>query len=176
MIKSMTRAGYETTVYTLISKTDSFEIRDYADAQLVSTSSMTDAGEMGDNFNQLFRYIGGYNRTKESIAMTTPVFISEQGRRQEMSFVLPSDTVVSGPPVPLVDSVYLNTMPAGRFAVLRYSGDTDLAGRERAEARLKAWLAEEDVSYVELPRFAFYDPPWTPAFMRRNEVLIRLSN
>jgi hypothetical protein len=26
------------------------------------------------------------------------------------------------------------------------------------------------------PVFAYYDPPWTPAFLRRNEVMFRIEH
>lgn len=171
----MTQAAYETSAYTVIRKTDALEMRVYPDAHWVSTSSVTDDGEMGDNFNQLFRYIGGYNRTKALISMTTPVYIQEQGSHQKMSFVLPFEVGESGPPTPLVNSVFLENVRGGTFAVLRYSGRTNLIARTTAAAQLKAALACAGVDADSEPLYAFYDPPWTPAAVRRNEVMVRIA-
>jgi hypothetical protein len=34
-------------------------------------------------------------------------------------------------------------------------------------------LEAERVSSLAEPMFGYFDPPWTPAFLRRNEVMIR---
>jgi hypothetical protein len=43
------------------------------------------------------------------------------------------------------------------------------------KAELKALLAKDSVQMIGEPEGAFYNPPWTPPFMRRNEVLIEIA-
>jgi hypothetical protein len=42
-------------------------------------------------------------------------------------------------------------------------------------ADLIANLARDGLTAVGLPNWARYDPPWTPPFLRRNEVLVELA-
>ena len=42
--------------------------------------------------------------------------------------------------------------------------------------KLRAWLATQNLTPRGEPLFAYYDPPWTPVFLRRNEVLIPVAN
>jgi len=40
-------------------------------------------------------------------------------------------------------------------------------------AKLKAWMSGENLSVLSPPVYGYFDPPWTPAFLRRNEVMLR---
>jgi hypothetical protein len=93
-----------------------FELRDYP-ALMMAETKMKD-GRSGGNFNRLFRYITGANDAVTKIAMTTPVFMA--GGESTMAFVMPAD--LGKVPQPTDGSVTIREMPAGRFAVLRFSG------------------------------------------------------
>ena len=41
--------------------------------------------------------------------------------------------------------------------------------------RLTTWLDGQKIAGKGAPMFAYYDPPWTPVFLRRNEVMIRID-
>jgi DNA gyrase inhibitor GyrI len=71
--------------------------------------------------------------------------------------------------------VTLKQIPAGEFAVLRFSGGRNAKNATNAVARLTAWLAQEKISPTGEPVFAYFDPPWTPPFLRRNEVMFRVT-
>ena len=49
-----------------------------------------------------------------------------------------------------------------------------LAGMD-AEAldRLRAWMQAEGLKELSPPVYGYFDPPWTPGFLRRNEVMLR---
>jgi hypothetical protein len=40
---------------------------------------------------------------------------------------------------------------------------------------LTAWLAREKISTTGEPVFAYFDPPWTLPFWRRNEIMLRVA-
>jgi hypothetical protein len=40
-------------------------------------------------------------------------------------------------------------------------------------ARLQGWLERERLPALAGPVFGYFDPPWTPGFLRRNEVMLR---
>ena len=167
------RSGYESAPYSVVLSIGDYELRDYPELAVVETP-MQDSGGNGGNagFGKLFRYISGNNKSQESIAMTTPVFISPEPRA--MAFVLPAKSSSEQAPAPLDSSLSLKKIPAGRFAVLRFSGARSAAKESQALALLKTWIAEKGLVTVESPVFGYFDPPWTPSFLRRNEVMLRL--
>lgn len=167
------RSGYESAPYSVVLSNGDYELRDYPELEIVQTQ-MPDYGGSGGNagFGKLFRYISGNNQSHESIAMTTPVFISQEPRT--MAFVLPSKSSAAQAPAPLDSSLSLKKIPAGRFAVLRFSGARSAAKESQAVALLKTWIAEQRLVAEESPVFGYFDPPWTPSFLRRNEVMLRL--
>jgi hypothetical protein len=171
----LTRVGYETASYQTQTKAERFEIRAYDDLVLVSTT-MQDMGENGDgsSFMRLFRYISGDNTSEKKIAMTTPVFMNE-GAEKTMSFVLPREVAEQGVPEGSDRLVSVGSLPSGRYAVLRLKGARSDTKVESGKQALAAWIAEQGLRSVGDYLVAGYDPPFTPAFAQRNEVLIRLA-
>ena len=170
---STSRVATETAEYKVIRKDGDVEIRDYP-ALTVATTPMSD-GEMDGSFGKLFRFITGTNAQSEKIAMTTPVLIDTAKDKRTMSFVMPKNAVEKGVPRPSGESVSLGKIAAARFAVLRFGGGRTAENEEKALSKLKTWLEAEKFAVKGEPIFAYYDPPWTPVFMRRNEVMLRIE-
>lgn len=167
------RAGYETAPYQPVRVVGAFEVRDYPALRVVETPANTTAG--GSGFGRLFRFISGRNASGEKIAMTTPVLRGEQAGRATMAFVLPATLQSERVPRPEDDSLSLREIPAGRFAVLRFSGGRSTKAETAALQRLQAWIAAEHLIASSPPVFAYFDPPWVPPFLRHNEVMLRLD-
>jgi effector-binding domain-containing protein len=92
-----------------------------------------------------------------------------------MSFIVPKEVAAKGTPAPASPEVSLSSVPTARYAAYRYSGWVNPA-RERAVSRkLLEWVASQHLETDGTPVFAYYNPPWTLWFMRRNEVLVKLS-
>jgi DNA gyrase inhibitor GyrI len=165
------RAGYESAPYRVARRDGKFEVRDYP-ALLVAETPMRGAD---NSFMRLFHFIGGENTARQKIAMTTPVFMSDPaGPNATMAFVLPARLGTNAVPEPTAPGVTVKQIPAGRFAVLRFSGGRSEANATNAVSRLSAWLAQQKLAQAGEPVFAYFDPPWTPPFLRRNEVMFRL--
>jgi len=62
--------------------------------------------------------------------------------------------------------------PVKKVAVIQYSGSFSEQGIEEKSEELKNWLSKQGYSAISALRSATYDPPWTLAFLRRNEVHI----
>ena len=133
---------------------------------------MTRTGNDADgSFNRLFRFITGGNEAKQKIAMTTPVFMSGGSTNRTMAFVMPSGGKMEQVPRPTDALVTVRQVEPGRFAVLRYSGGRNAENEVEAERRLISWMEAEGLRPKPPPVFGYFDPPWTPAFLRRNEVM-----
>jgi hypothetical protein len=171
----LTRAGYESAGYKVVRRSGAFEIRDYPALTLVSTPMTAQAPTDDVSFMKLLRYIGGANEAESRIAMTTPVFSDQDGTNRQMSFVVPKKVAAAGAPKAKRDDIAVQTRPAGRFAAYRFSGSWDAERAASARQKLADWIAAEKLQPIGDPQMANYDPPFTPAFLRRNEVMMRVK-
>ena len=182
----------EEAAYEVVKKDGRFEIRDYAPyilAETVVEGDMEQAG--GKAFKRLFRYISGDNRSQEKIAMTAPVSQEPTGEKIEMtapvgqrgaegqwtvSFMMPSSYTLATLPEPVDQNILLREVPAHRMAAVRYSGFWSEKKYLRYKKKLESWIREKGLTIVGEPVWARYNPPFTPWFLRRNEVLIPVDS
>lgn len=163
---------YESPLYTVITSDGAFQIRDYPRLTLASTP-MQRRGADG-SFMKLFRFIQGGNDKSEKIPMTTPVIMTgtESG---SMSFILPDSVARHGAPIPSNPDVKISPLPPTRYACYRFGGRGNPEQGTAASKKLLAWVASRHLTPIGTPLFAYYNPPWTPGFLRRNEVLLQLA-
>jgi len=170
------RSGYDSAPYRVVRAAGKFEIRDYPALTVVETSMAPSGNGANGGFNSLFRFITGSNEAKQKIAMTTPVFMSGSVSNATMAFVMPAKLTAAQVPKPSDGSLTVRELESGRFAVLRYSGGHN-AEKESGELnRLKAWMEGQGLKGMSAPVYGYFDPPWTPAFLRRNEVMLRIES
>jgi len=174
--KLTSRSAYESAAYTVVEAEQPFEVRQYPDLMLATTSMPPSTQEDDGSFMRLFEYISGENADQQKIAMTTPVFMEShpQDDSGQMGFVIPKAVAQQSIPEPSGQNVQLRKREGGRFAVIRFSGRSDAPSIAAAENRLRGWMNEKSLAGAAQAEFAGYDPPWTPGPWRRNEVLIRL--
>jgi hypothetical protein len=182
----------EEASYKVLKKENKFEIRDYAPHILAETVVEGDLEQAGNKaFRKLFRYISGENRTGSKVAMTAPVSQEPKGEKIKMtapvgqqrvqerswsvSFMMPSSYTLETLPKPEDPKVTLRQVPACRIAAVRYSGFWSEKGYLRNKSELESWIHERGLKIVGDPIWARYNPPWTPWFLRRNEILIPVS-
>lgn len=171
-----TRAGYESAPYRVVRANGQFELRDYPAMTVVETRMARGGNESDSSFNRLFRFITGGNEANQKIAMTTPVFMSRSETNTTMAFVMPAKIKTDEIPKPSDSSVTVRELPAGRFAVLRFSGGRNAKNEAESLERLQAWMKQEGLKELLPPIYGYFDPPWTPAFLRRNEVMARIES
>ena len=58
------------------------------------------------------------------------------------------------------------------MATVRYSGFWSEKSYLRYKQELELWIHEGGLTVVGVPIWARYNPPFTPWFLRRNEILI----
>jgi hypothetical protein len=163
--------------YTVVAKRDGYELRRYDPAILVQvtvTGDSQSAGSMG--FGPLVRYISGDNMPGRRMAMTSPVLQeSSTSTHHVISFVLPQDVSIDDIPRPRDARVSTRAVAAREMAARTYIGRWTQRKFDDNAADLIANLARDGLTAVGLPSWARYDPPWTPPFLRRNEVLVELA-
>ena len=166
------RAGYDSAPYRVVRRDGRFELRDYPTLVLVETSLRGS----DDSFMRLFRFIGGKNSAQQKISMTTPVFMAGETTNATMAFVMPKGMSAEQTPKPNEPSLSVREVGGGQFAVLCFRGGRNGKNEARAQADLRTWLARENLKIEGGPIFGYFDPPWTPSFLRRNEVMLRISS
>jgi hypothetical protein len=178
----------EEAAYTVVEKDKKFEIRDYASHILAETlveGSLEGAGNKA--FKILFGYISGDNRSGKKMAMTAPVSQQPEGEKIRMtapvgqrrvqekwavSFMMPSSYTLKTLPEPENPNITLRQVPSRRMAAVRYSGFWSEKRYLRYKSELESWIQERGLTIVGDPIWARYNSPFTPWFLRRNEILI----
>lgn len=119
---------------------------------------------------------GGGGRAGEKIDMTAPVLQEPTSAdRWTVGFVMPARYTLDSLPKPTSGEIEISRRPAETLAVIRFSGVPNQSVLDRKTTELRRWLASEGMTPKGEPRFAFYDPPWTLPFMRRNEVMFEID-
>lgn len=173
------------------------EIRAYGPVWVAETTVSGTFSEAGNKaFRPLFNFINGNNTRQEKIAMTAPVRQepAAEGEKIAMTapvtqraaadgegrfvigFVMPAQMTRETLPLPKDPQVTLREIAPRRVAALRYSGTWSA---ERYQQHEKALLeAVERAGLVPTGRieFARYDPPIMPWFLRRNEVIVEVTD
>ncbi len=178
----------EEVTYSVMVKATPFELRDYPAqvvAETVVDATMEDAGNRA--FGRLFGYISGKNRSREKISMTAPVsqeptavkiaMTAPVGQERAeggwtVTFAMPASYTLEALPVPEDPAVKLRRIPARRMAAVGYSGTWSERRYLRYRRDLEAWIEKKGLSALGEPVWARYNPPFTPWFLRRNEILI----
>lgn len=115
------------------------------------------------------------NQLSKKMAMTAPVMQEEDMDKWKVRFVMPAKYSLETLPKPNCNAVTLIPVPAKRFAVIRFSGLADDASIKQHTQELEAYIFAVNIKMIGKPVFAFYNPPWTVPFLRRNEVMIEID-
>ena len=165
--------------FSITSRVGNVELRQYRPTVLATVRGYSD----NDAFSLLFDYISGRNRTSKRIAMTAPVITSEKipmtvpvvSGRGSFSFVLPSEMTLENAPVPADDRVVLEAFPERLVAAIRFRGRARGKDVESMTEELRVTLERSNRRPKGEPFLMRYNPPFTPGFLRRNEVGIEIE-
>ena len=190
--------------YEVIQTNGNIEIRQYQPmivAEVEITGERQDAAS--DGFRLLADYIFGNNTVQQDIAMTAPVQQQQsqkiamtapvqqqksqkiamtapvqqqlQGESWTVNFVMPSEFNMNDLPEPNNDQVKLKEISAKTFVAIRFPGTSSDANVSKHEQQLMDFIQLNEMTIVDSPKYAFYDPPWTIPPLRRNEVMIEIE-
>lgn len=117
----------------------------------------------------------GNERGGTSIAMTAPVETTDAGD-VTMSFFLPETFTPETAPEPTNEDVTLQVDPPRTLAVIEFSWWTPRVRVALKERRLRATLEDVGIEQVGEPRLLRYDAPFTPPWLRTNEVAVEVDS
>jgi hypothetical protein len=176
--------------YVTLKSEGKIEIREYK-KYIAAETTMKGAeyDSMNDSFRIIAGYIFGKNVKSEKIEMTAPVTqassekiemtapVTQTGKDGEwkMQFMMPSKWTLETLPKPLDERVRFVEVPAKKFAVIKFSGFWNEKTFKKQQQKLLDYITTNKLETVGLPIKAFYNPPWTLPFLRRNEILIELK-
>ena len=164
--------------YEVLKNIEEIEIRKYPEVLLaVVQNNNNDSG-----FSLLFRYISGENKIRIKIPMTTPVITSEKipmtapviTGKNYMAFALPSSYNYETVPMPTNPMVKIELQKEKTMAVLQFSGRTNETKIQKNIQKLITTLKTYKIQMKGEPVLMRYNSPFTPGFLRRNEVAIEI--
>ncbi len=174
----------------LASDGSSIEIREYG-AMIAAETEVKGERQAAirEGFGLIAAYIFGKNEPSAKIAMTAPV---QQQGKQEISmtapvtqqagdgawtvrFIMPANWSMETLPKPTDSRVRLSPIPANKAVAIRFSGSPSNQLIASKTSQLKNYAADQKLTVTGEPLFAFYDPPWTLPFLRRNEIMLTIA-
>ncbi|MFZ1109553.1 MAG: heme-binding protein [Rhodomicrobium sp.] len=180
--------------YKISEKDGPIEIRDYGP---MIAAEATVEGErkpaIEEGFRLIAAYIFGKNEPRAKIEMTAPV---EQEKAQKIAmtapvteqaqagnagnvwtvrFIMPKEWTMQTLPAPSDPRVTLKPYPGRRFLAITFSGVARDPAIAEKTGDLRDYAAAHKLATVGEPVLAFYNPPWTLPFLRRNEIMLELA-
>lgn len=169
----------KTIPFEVTGRVGEIEFRRYP--PLVFASVDTSGDDSG--FNLLFAYITGKNSAKNAIPMTSPVITAAKipmtapvvSDESTMSFVMPAGKTPEEVPEPLDSKVRIVPVPEREAAVITFKGKTREEEVKEVETRLLKGLRDAGIEPAGEVFLMRYNPPWTPGFLRHNEVGVEVK-
>jgi hypothetical protein len=163
--------------YEIVRKLSKVEIRQYPNIVIARVEGYEDEG-----FGLLFRFISGENKQKTKVKMTAPVVSQRIGMTApvlsdtgSMAFVMPEAYRIETTPEPLDNRIKIVEIPARVVAALRFSGRWSESLFNAKTKELLEELAKVKIKTIGNVFTMLYNAPYTPGFMRRNEVAIEVE-
>ena len=180
---SVPAMSYEEPNFTIIKKTDVYEVRRYEKRMVAEVTY----GEEDSGFQVLFGYISGANKNTQEVQMTVPVIQSKKidmtapvtqsdnNGQMVMRFFLPSQYSKQNAPTPTDKRVQIIDLPEEYFAVISYSGFASDSNFIKHHEKLEAAIERDGFIALGPPVKATYNSPFTPPFLRRNEAMYSIK-
>lgn len=175
--------------FTVLKQDGAFQLRRYAPfivAQVTVDGPREIAIKQG--FRLLADYIFGRNTPQAKIDMTAPVIqqkidmtapVLQQETLEKntwlVRFVMPETYTMETLPQPNNSKVTLLEIPEKTYLTIRFSGRSTQENLKTHLERLKNHMDDKGVSAKGEPIYAFYNPPWTLPFLRRNEIMVEID-
>ena len=176
--------------YVSVTQDGAIEVRDYPALVVAEVTRRGDRNSaVRAGFAPLASYIFAKNRSGDSISMTAPVTQTRETIAMTapviqtpsadgtwlVRFIMPETYTLETLPQAGGDDVRLLQLPPARRAAIRFSGVATDASVATNEKTLREWLTARNIVVVGVPTYAYYNDPFTPGPLRRNEVLFDVT-
>ena len=186
-------SALEEPKYTVLRTYENFEIRNY-DSYLVAEVDIE--GSYSETGNEAFRILAGYifgdnqssmkmNMTapvesevypsSEKMNMTAPVFSNKSINGYTYRFVMESKYTKETLPVPNNSKIRITEIKDRVMAVISFSGRWSQKNFKKHEQILIKDLVNKEIGTVSEAIYARYNAPFTPWFLRRNEIMYEID-
>lgn len=181
----------EQAKYTVVEKHGHVEIRDYASLIVAQVEVSGDRQEaINQGFRMLADYIFGNNiatqnvkmttpvtqQPSEKIAMTAPITQTMEGKSWVVRFFMPASYTLQTLPKPNNDAIKIKEVSKTRYVVITFSGTASAKNLSQNKEKLLSFINVNHLKVISQPIYAFFNPPWTLPFLRRNEVMVEISH
>ncbi len=161
--------------YTVLESHDEIELRLYEPFMVAEVKiSGVRKEAIRSGFRILANYIFGGNKTSTKIPMSIPVTQQKTGNLWRIRFMLTEASDLKNPPKPNDPLIELLSIPEKKFAAIRFSGIFSDKKIQKYTEKLQNHALSRKWTLNKDPILAFYNPPWTLFFLRRNEILIEI--
>jgi effector-binding domain-containing protein len=197
-------SNVEQPQYQVISEQGNIQIREYSPSIVAEVQVQGEREEaISQGFRLLADYIFGNNKVEQDIAMTAPVTqrgsekiamtapvtqqssqkvemtapVKQQGldNAWKVNFTMPSKYSMNTLPTPNNEKVTLHQVPSKKYASIKFSGMGSNKNLASHEKELQEYISKNKIQTLSEPIYAFYNPPWTLAFLRHNEIMIEIE-
>lgn len=194
--QNLDRDEVERPKYTVVGHVENIELRRY-ESYIVAEVTIDDDenSAMTRGFRPLADYIFGANITQDEVEMTSPV-LQQSSKSEEIAmtspvlqsttaatesagtapqtiqFIMPSQYTLETLPKPNNPEVHIKKVTGYTVGVIAFSGTGGMNDMREKESQLRGTLKRHTIRTTGPAMYARYDPPWTPAAERLNEVMI----
>ncbi len=143
--------------------------------KIAMTAPVLESEDQSEKIAMTAPVIEEIKKDSEEIAMTAPVLEEERENSYVISFTMPKKYTLETLPTPNSDLVKLKAIKPYKAAAIRFSWwPTDSRIEAKTEELLEL-VKKDGFEVIGEPQKAFYNPPWTPPFMLRNEIWVEIK-
>jgi len=162
--------------YKILAETPDYEIRSY-EPYVVAEVDVLGQSADSQGFRTLAGFIFGDNQSNEKMAMTAPVesWDAVENNAVTYAFVMEDKYTLETLPAPNNERIRIREKSSRIVAARRFSGRWTEKNIARHEKELLQSLDTDGVETTGAVELARYNGPFTPWFMRRNELIVPVS-
>lgn len=161
--------------YKIIKKFQHFEIRTYEPAvfSYVEMPQANYSSNASRGFRKLAGYIFGGNKSKSSIAMTSPVVMTLEDS-MKMKFMVPKGIAQEKLPEPSDPDIQFENQAAKTVAAIQFSGWANDKKIKHYTEKLRTLLEQNTITYSGPFSYLGYNPPYQ-LVLRKNEIIVEVQ-
>lgn len=162
--------------YQVLATEKDYEVRHY-EPYVVAEVDVRGERPDSQGFRTLAGFIFGDNDSREKMQMTAPVESREAPGTDATTygFVMESRYTLATLPTPTDERIRVRERPARIVAVHRFSGRWSKSNLSRHERLLLESLVADGIEVLGDVELARYNGPFTPWFLRRNELIVPIE-